>query len=1058
MRTQHPDLIPYIRGYNTARDYLEAIVIERTAAGSPLAHIRDTSTEWGENDAGVSHVDGGGSAVFTRFDDGTLRLKDTTNTLFTRTSHPNNQTDLGREDPFDAGMIQWGGTASSDIEILRVKLWLNPLVDPGQPREVARWRLLLWARTVTDANGNYYAPLAEPLDVLVTTDSAAEITFDYSSRSVRPKPKSVYPINELPDQGGTFLGNPVTLFQIVALDATGESAGNVALGVNDAETTFTDGSGQTLTRRRFKNLGYFQDQGVALGVPHLVLENGTYAASGTITFSSGNLFDLGGTPTTDVELVGVVQTPPDTSVTLQVRNAADTDWVTFTNGQFENADLGLTLIQSKKMRATLTSNGAGTVSPTLRKLGRQAIRRIDFSRVAKIEGYEQAFDPETHKVEIPRPRLVAVKDGPRDFSSKIEKLLAQNYINDIRIRWMVGDKALGRSKWTHMDDFLVLDATPRQPVIEVQLVGLCALLKGLAPPFSPGVNYAPDGTQSIGSYTDLAGGTTNIHLGIDEAIADQTDGVRSGTSPSNQEYIFTFPTPTDIAGRRLFFDVDYAKDQAAGEQIDVRFRIYRSTTLVMESSLIVDIGPNRTQKTFELTEDQRANLGLDLANARGAIVANAPSPGTGRRAQLYWARLRSGGRRETVTYTGQTLKAVYDDLLANRLAVPANLRGPGIENTVDVVTKQLTGLRRRKPSAQDVVGKTEIEALGFIADAAIGSSEGRIKAFDLSQGQPVRAIFRSRRIKIGEASPGHERRIPEYFGAYRWNEVTEEFQDEVRGFHTDSLLKIGTVGLGPPQWWDEEVGKWIDTDALAERIVLRVVNRLGTGMMLWSFNSVDRYPELEIGDMVAVETDLFCSRDPNLDIEIKGRRWIVGPLQRVGSGRFFTIHPRGYADILATNDSGTRIGPRTEIFLGFTRARPGTIGEDWDLTQLSYARPAVANNSFQESYTHLSPAEIPNRSRLRNLAVRGLVNTASAGSGLVTSVLYADPIDDSTRIQLGTISVSSGSDTLNTWLTNEVALDHVVDWDTYHYYSEVILRATGVVDNSRFIWSRVRWD
>jgi hypothetical protein len=53
MRNIHQDLIPYVRGYGTARDYLEAIVIERSAAGAQLAHIRNTRDEWLEADWAV---------------------------------------------------------------------------------------------------------------------------------------------------------------------------------------------------------------------------------------------------------------------------------------------------------------------------------------------------------------------------------------------------------------------------------------------------------------------------------------------------------------------------------------------------------------------------------------------------------------------------------------------------------------------------------------------------------------------------------------------------------------------------------------------------------------------------------------------------------------------------------------------------------------------------------------------------------------------------------------------------------------------------------------------
>lgn len=910
MRAIHPDLIPYVRGFNTARDYIDAMVIERTAAGAQMAHIRQDRGAWAEADGGAAAVD----ALFTRHDNGDLSLK---GTLATVIEHPVGAitylTTLQQAGRVDAFMLE----ANAPVSIANVQAYLNPRRDTGQKREAGTWRLRLFGVTeVLGLNGNpagtfaNLVELAEPNDVAVAGDTAGLVTFEYDDQPEGPLPRETRQ-----DSSGLIPGiflRGMIFGVIYALDANGNTAGNVGMGYDAGTPEVTSGSyklrgrrleldtsGNSITR------GFWRDEGSSGGTPYVVIETGSFTEE-TIEFTSGNLFDLGAAPAKDVELVGLVATPPGTSATLRVRNAADTDWVTFTNGQFESEDLGLALIQSKKMQATLTPNAAGNRSPRLRALGRQAIDRIDFSRVATLENYEQAFSPETHKVEIPRPRLVAVKDGQRDFSSKIEKLLAQNFINDIRVRWFVGDAALGRDKWTHMETFLVLDSSPKKPVIELQLVGLCALLKDLAPPFSPGVNYAPDGTQSIGTYTDLAGGTTNIHLGIDEDEPSELDGIRSVTSPVNVEYIWTFPTPSDIAGRRLFIDVDYAKDQAGGEQIDVKFRIYNLTTLVMETALQADVGADRVRKTFELTEAQIAQL-TDLPNLRGAIVTNTPAAGVGRRSHLYWARFRSGGRREVVTYLNEPLKDVYDDLMQNRLAIPANLRGPGVEDDTTTVSKQITGLRKRS-GGKDVIAKTELEAIAFLADGIILSSEGRIQFAELRTGQPVRAFFPSRRITIGEASPGHEQRIPEFFVPYRWDAEREEFKDEVRAFHSDSILRIGTLGLGPPKWLDEEIAKWIDTDALAEAVGQRTVERLGTGKMLWGFESSDRYPELRVGDLVAVETDLFVSRDPTLDAEVRGRRWAVGPLQRAGKGWSFTIHVRGFADILSDTQAASRLG------------------------------------------------------------------------------------------------------------------------------------------------------
>jgi len=893
---------------------VEAHVLETNTDGTPREHIRSTRAHWAEADGGAGAVD----AIFTRYDNGDLKLKDTTNTLLTLATSNTHVTSLDRIAPFDVLMCEWKGTEPGDFELLRVKLWLNPRINTSQKREVVKWRceLMFPARATTSLQQvvQYdFAQLCDAVDVDVVGDTAGLVTFDFSGLPIRPRPKSVRTEIVHTDPGfpsGTPLAGATFIF-VYALTADGSPAANAGIGFDTTVASVTS-AGNVLSGRRLTNatgaFGYaklLDGGGSPSGTPRCTIENGTFAATQTITFST-NPFNAGATPTGDLELTGHIATPKGTSVTLEIRNDADSAYVAFTDGQL-HSDIGIGKTQPRKMRATLNSDPSLTLTPTLKKLGLRAVTRKDGTGICEVRAYEEAFDPQELRTEIPDGRLVAIKNGPRDFRSWIEDLLATNYRKDILLRSWIAAPGLPRSQWMHKTDFGVGDWEGHDDHVAIRGLSPLGKLKDAVPPYSPGTNHAPDGTQSIGSWTDLAGGTTNIHTHIDEASADETDGIRSGTSPSNQQVVFTLPTPTDVAGRRMFVDCDYSKDASGGEQIDLKIQLAQGGNLVAEL-VKTDIGPDRMQSTMELSEAQIAAL-TNLTDIRLAFTANAPTPGTGRRAQVYWARFRTGGRREVVTYTNVTLKAACDDIVDNRLALDKRYRGQLIESTAHTVSKQLTGLRKRNPDGKEVVAKTELEALAYLAGGIIHELGGRLVFTSVFETKPITAIFPSERIRMPSAGPGLARRRPEFFIGFQWDREKEEFKNEGHYFHGPSLDKLGRDTLGPPPWLNEEVGKWVDTEALADVLGLRMISAFGCGEMLWPFFSIDRYPEIHIGDLIAVETDKFVARDPNLARELRGIQWVIGIIQRADFwGENFTIWPRGYADILGSFDAANRLG------------------------------------------------------------------------------------------------------------------------------------------------------
>lgn len=77
----------------------------------------------------------------------------------------------------------------------------------------------------------------------------------------------------------------------------------------------------------------------------------------------------------------------------------------------------------------------------------------------------------------------------------------------------------------------------------------------------------PDSTTTLGNYTDQAGGTTNIHLTIDEVAADDADFIRSPTSPVNEVYVcglsdVTDPTSSSGHTMRMRTSVDQASQES----------------------------------------------------------------------------------------------------------------------------------------------------------------------------------------------------------------------------------------------------------------------------------------------------------------------------------------------------------------------------------------------------------------------------------------------------------------------------------------------------------------
>lgn len=79
----------------------------------------------------------------------------------------------------------------------------------------------------------------------------------------------------------------------------------------------------------------------------------------------------------------------------------------------------------------------------------------------------------------------------------------------------------------------------------------------------------PDQDTTIGTFTDNAGGTTNIYTAIDEVSANDSDFIRSVTSPSNAVYVCRLSDVVDpVSSSGHIIRMRTSCDQDAQEVLD----------------------------------------------------------------------------------------------------------------------------------------------------------------------------------------------------------------------------------------------------------------------------------------------------------------------------------------------------------------------------------------------------------------------------------------------------------------------------------------------------------
>lgn len=149
----------------------------------------------------------------------------------------------------------------------------------------------------------------------------------------------------------------------------------------------------------------------------------------------------------------------------------------------------------------------------------------------------------------------------------------------------------------------------------------------------------PDNDDSIGSWTDDGGGTTNIFENINQVTPNDSDYVRSEVDPSSSVYITGLSSVTDpVSSSGHIVRYRYQKGESGGGApgvIDVIIEL-REGTSVIASQTHNGITTTVTAGTFTLTGGEADSI-TDYSNLNIRLTSDKSSGTRTSWGQITWA-------------------------------------------------------------------------------------------------------------------------------------------------------------------------------------------------------------------------------------------------------------------------------------------------------------------------------------------------------------------------------------------------------------------------------------
>lgn len=365
----------------------------------------------------------------------------------------------------------------------------------------------------------------------------------------------------------------------------------------------------------------------------------------------------------------------------------------------------------------------------------------------------------------------------------------------------------------------------------------------------------------------------------------------------------------------------------------------------------------------------------DPGDSSVTVIAHSPLVFVNGALPVYDTTLQ---KRVPLQLANKTPKQVYTEIVNNQLAadIPARYRGDGLIDESCLISQTL----------QDSDGLTQLNAIHHIAGCVLSTCAGKLKSFPMFAPSAVQVLFPSQKIKWRSTGPGLRQRVPRFFVKYGYDSATGEYAGESRLISGNDILatNLKPSRIDAVTELRDDVCRWIPTEELAKRIGKRRIDTLGAGMLVWSFTSSEPHPELEFGDVVAVETERFFARDPSQVSQrtLKGALWAIGRIvEHDIEGQDFSIWIQSYTDIFGGSDVAARTGfgpaqPILSITIDFTIAGAaiGTI-------QCDASTGSIKMVGRKTGFPSLADVQAQPATDGRNVSV-GIVDAAT-GSAMV---------------------------------------------------------------------------
>jgi hypothetical protein len=471
---------------------------------------------------------------------------------------------------------------------------------------------------------------------------------------------------------------------------------------------------------------------------------------------------------------------------------------------------------------------------------------------------------------------------------------------------------------------------------------------------------APTWNTAFGAPTTDNTATWQNQGPVVAGAPDDTTYIQSPNNPSSAQYTATLSkisAPT-IVGQNAGVTLQWrAAVAGASQSIAYRIELLQGTTVMFTAP---NVGGTYSIAVQDTGQGSYIPVQINIPPATVTLITNGTGgwgnlflrvtavSGTGQM-RLGWARLVVLGLRGALQYPPQvttpTIGNVTADIINNQINLDGRYRPSAYP---DALTNPITVAKTIAQSPTGVAAitdltkaKTELDALMWVGGYALISTQGRLKYVPLYQvvtgldpiylnvsatfsplTGPVRAV-----IPIGEVgepisvTPGWRQRVAQYGVLYNWNGSFYAGEAQAAGV---ALTSFPLALLDAEQRPSIIISQWIATQGLAQGLAVRHVQSFGLGLLEWRFRSTYARPELEIGDVVSIQTDRFIAFDPIGQRALNGQLWATGVV--VGRydvwGRDLAIWIQSYAAIkpIAVVTSQPPVNPQIPAQLSVSMA------------------------------------------------------------------------------------------------------------------------------------------